>query len=286
MAQQERTGLLLSAAELLDRRDVTLGPGGEQGHSAEGDIVRMFAEDRAALGRPNMHRLDLPDASVARRDTPVARDELTRGYRYYWLEFPVSLWTRAGRAFNCLDIVVTFNDEDDEAQRPVAFDALPDQEFATRFQAESQVSLGVDATFKFSAAPPIPLDAILPGVTAIAQADAGVATTNKLIFGPFRCALRTLAVKRTGLGMPHVQWRLGESSFEDENDPGLRVILRVPDSVHRLEIGAALEATRYFNLLDAGLRQGVRDLPKAVASFFTGGTPLITSATWNMSAEL
>jgi hypothetical protein len=79
---------------------------------------------------------------------------------------------------------------------------------------------------------------------------------------------------------------LGESSFEDENDPGLRVILRVPDSVDHLQIGAAMEATRYFNLLDAGLRGAMRDLPKAVASFFTGGTPITTSANWNMSCAL
>lgn len=285
--QNERKGLLLSAAELLDRRDATLEPGHQVAHSAEAEIVLLFAQDRAELGRPNISRLSLPDVNVARRNTPVAREELTRGFRYYWLEFPVSLWTCAGRAFNCLQIAVTFNADDDEAHRPIAFDALPDQEFATRFQAESQVSLGVDAAFKFSAAPLAEaIGTAIPGVSVIARAGAGMETTTTLIFGPFRCALRTLAVKRTATGLPQMQWRLGESSFEDENDPGLRVILRVPDSVDHLQIGAALEATRYFNLLDAGLRGAMRDLPKAVASFFTGGTPFTTSASWNMSAGL
>ncbi len=289
MAQDERAELLLSAATLLDRRGVTLGPGEELGQSPEGDIVRLFAEDRAELGRPIMHPLDLPDANVARRGTPVARADLTRGFRYYWLEFPTSLWTRAGRAFNRLQIAVTFNESDDEARRPIAFDALPDQEFATRFQAESQVLLGVDAAFKFSAEPPplpIPIDGALLGLSAHARAEAGIETSNKLIFGPIRCALRTPVITRTATGMSHVRWRLDESSFEQENDPGLRVILRVPTALDHLQIGAAMEATRYFNLLDAGLRRAVRDLPKAIASFFSDGTPLVTSASWNMSADL
>jgi hypothetical protein len=280
-------GLLLSAAELLDRRDVTLGPGQEAAHSAEAEIVRLFAQDRAELRRPIMSRLDLPDANVARRNTPVAREELTRGFRYYWLEFPVSLWTCAGRAFNSLQIAVTFNADDDEARRPIAFDALPDQAFAIRFKAESQVALGVDAAFKFSAAPLAEaIGAALPGVSVIAHAGAGVEANTKLIFGPFRCTLRTLTVKRTAIGLPEMVWRLDESSFEDENDPGLRVILRVPDSVDHLQIGGAMEAKRYFNLLDAGLKGAMRDLPKAVASFFTGGTPITTSASWNLSARL
>ena len=289
MAEGERAQLLLTAADLLDRRNVTLGPGDVPVRSEEGDVARLFAQDRAELGRPTVHRLELSDANVARRNTPVTKDELTRRFRYYWVEFPVSLWTCAGRAFNCLQVAVDFNKAGDEAHRPIAFDAIPDQAFATRFAAESEVSVGVDAAFKFSAAPlalPVPVDAGVLGLQAEAHADVGAQASSKLIFGPFRCALRTPVVKRSAIGLPTMQWRLDESSFEDENDPGLRVVLRVPADVDSLQIGAFLEATRYYNLLGAGLIRGLRDLPKTVKDFFTGGTPIRATSSWDLSEQL
>lgn len=290
MDQEERARTLAAAAQLLDRRHGTLGPGDDApATTPEGDIARMFASDSAELGRPTVHRLDLPQTSVDVRAGPVGRSELTREHRYYWLEFPLSLWTQPGRGFNCLEFGVAFNASQDDAQRPVAFDAIPNQAFAARFQAESQFSLGVDAAFKFSAelpALPLPVDAGILGLSAKAGAKVEATTNTKLIFGPFRCALRTPVVKRTATGLPHVLWRLMESSFEEENDPGLRVVLRVPHAVQSLQISAHVTATRYFNLLDGGLQRAVRDLPKAIASFFTGGTPIEASQSWDMSAQL
>jgi hypothetical protein len=289
MNQEERARMLATAAQLLDRRHATLGPGEAPATTPEGDIARMFAADSAELGLPTVHRLDLPQASAETRGGPVGRSELTRAYRYYWLEFPLSLWTQPGRGFNCLEFGVAFNPSQHDARRPVAFDAIPNQAFAARFQAESQFTLGVDAGFKFSAelpALPIPIDAGIFGLSTEADADLEATTRTKLIFGPFRCALRTPVVERTATGLPHVLWRLKEASFEQENDPGLRVVLRVPKDLASLRISAHVRATRYFNLLDAGLQRAIRDLPKAIASFFTGGTPVTASQTWDMSDRL
>lgn len=289
MDQEQRARTLAAAAQLLDRRHATLGPGDAAATTPEGDIARMFASDSAEPGLPTVHRLDVPQRSAQTRGGPVGRSELTRAYRYYWLEFPLSLWTQPGRGFNCLEFGVTFNPSQDDARRPVAFDAIPNQTFAARFQAESQFTLGVDTAFKFKAevpALPIPIDAGIFGLSAEADADLEATASTKLIFGPFRCALRTPVVERTAIGLPHVLWRLKESSFEQENDPGLRVVLRVPKDVESLQISARVEATRYFNLLDGGLQRAIRDLPQAIASFFTGGTPIAASKTWDMSDQL
>jgi hypothetical protein len=200
---------------------------------------------------------------------------------------PVSLWTRPGCAFNQLQVAVSFNPSDDEARRPTAFDALPDQELVTRFEASSQLELGVGADFHITAKLPE-----LPGELVGLPLDVGGGVQSaldgqaRIVAQPFQYRVRAAKVTRSAVGLDHIMWRLEESAFADENDPGLRIVVRVPDGVDRLEVSAQMVATRYVSLFSAGLRQSLRDLPAKLREFFADGTPIAHAATWDLTEEL
>lgn len=272
LSQAERAHLLADAAARLDRRASMLAPGQEPSETEQGRLVRMFAEDKAEVGRPEILSL-----------APVALDPPPDPH--YWLAFPVSLWTRASRGFNRIEFKVSFNaDEEDDSRRPATVDALPDHELVTRFEATAELSLAVGADFKFRAGlPEVPLG--LPATVA-ADADAEVAAHAKLVLTPKKYAIRAARVTRSGLGLNYVFWRLERDAFAEENDPGLRVILRVPVEAQRLDVSVEMVARRYASMFGAGLREGIRDLPAAMRDFFTRGTPILATGEWDLSAVL
>jgi len=47
-----------------------------------------------------------------------------------------------------------------------------------------------------------------------------------------------------------------------------------------------MEATRYYRLLQSNLKQAILELPDAMRSFFTGGTPINASGQWDLSRDL
>jgi hypothetical protein len=119
-----------------------------------------------------------------------------------------------------------------------------------------------------------------------AGAEATAATKTNVLFAPPSYTICAARVARSGLGFDHVFWRLDREAFVKENDPGLRVILRLPLPASHLSVSAQMVATRYANLFGAGFRAAIRDLPSAMRDFFTGGTPIAATADWNLSREL
>jgi len=101
---------------------------------------------------------------------PVGVDELLRKSKFYWLALPVSLWSRPGWGFNRLEAKAELAADGDVA----TFDLLPDQEFVTRFQANVQVDIGVDAGMKFSATMP----AVAVGLPGVAGGGVSVMTPS------------------------------------------------------------------------------------------------------------
>jgi hypothetical protein len=285
--EHDRRLLLEHAATLLDERGAHLGAGDETPSTPEGEIARIFATDRATLGRPVVHRIAASQIGAERRDATLTDAQLERRHRHYWLALPVSLWTRPGCAFNQLQVKVNFNPSDDEALRPTAFDALPDQQLVTLFEASAQLELGVGADFHITAKLPD-----VAGALAGLPLDAGGGVESNLdgrarvVARPFEYSVRAAKVTRSAVGLDHIMWRLEESAFADENDPGLRIVVRVPDGVDRLEVSAQMVATRYVSLFSAGLRQSLRDLPAKLREFFADGTPIAHAATWDLTEEL
>src|SRR5436190_215443 len=201
----DRRVLLERAATLLDQRGAHLGAGDETPSTPEGDLARIFATDRATLGRPDIHRIAASQIDADRRDATLTDSQLERRHRHYWLALPVSLWTRPGCAFNQLQVKVNFNPSDEEARRPTAFDALPDQELVTRFEASSQLELGVGADFHITAKLPdvpgelvgLPLVVRVPdGVDRLEVSAQMVATRYVSLFSAgLRQSLRDLPAK-------------------------------------------------------------------------------------------
>src|SRR5215217_7653746 len=135
----DRARLLNDAAGMLDRRSSLLGPDGAPAETEEGRLARMFAQDQAQLGRPQVLRL-APDGLGAIGDgVPVEVAELARRNAHYWLTFPVSLWTSANRGFNRIEFKATFSAADgDSGRAPATVDAVPSQELVTRFEANTE----------------------------------------------------------------------------------------------------------------------------------------------------
>jgi hypothetical protein len=282
-----RTNLLDEAAGRLDQRQVHMGPGTTTVESREGEVARTFLEDQAALGRPQVYRLGVENLPGGRAQTPVEPGELERRTRFYWLEFPVSLWCRPGHAFNRLELKVAFDEDDSEGRRATTFDVLPDPAWVEHLKVDTQLALGVGADFKVGlATPSVDLTAVGIPVAAHAGADVDLQATSGLTLGPFQWALRAPKVKRSPTGLDHVFWRLDSAEFAQTQDAGLRVVLRVPRTSDGLQVRAQMRATRYFELLEAGLQRAVRDLPAAIRSFFTGGTPIDAENAWDLSDDL
>jgi hypothetical protein len=280
----ERAELLNQAASALDRLGGQLGPGGKRVPSKEGDLARAFADDLAEAQRPQVFRLDADRLDPERHAVPVDIEELLRRSKFYWLSLPVSLWSRPGWGFNRLEAKAEFAVDGDVA----TFDLLPDQEFATRFQANAEIDVGVDASMKFSAT--VPTVAVgLPGGAGGAvgaSADANAALKTGFVVGPFGYRVTAPKVKHSPPGLDHAFWRLDGAQYVDERDPGLRVILRVPKDAITLEVTMAIQARRYFNMLSARLQEAVTGLPAGIANFFKGGTPIGDSQTWDLSGEM
>src|SRR4051812_32591281 len=134
--------------------------------------------------------------------------------------------------------------------------------------------------------PSIPLEAIGVPLAAEAGASVDVSARTNLLIAPRKYIVRAAEVARSGLGVHYVFWRLDREAFVEENDPGLRVILRLPLEVDRLNVRAEMVARRYANLFGGGLREAIKDLPSAMRDFFTGGTPIPAVGGWDLSDDL
>jgi hypothetical protein len=195
----------------------------------------------------------------------------------------VSLWTRANRGFNRIEVDVSVKGAR-EGQTIVIVDAVPSNELVTRWKASAQLTLAVDTGFKFAiGTSPTPAAATTP-VVAGAHAELGAGA--KLLLGPLEYALRTPVVTRSGLGLDSVTWRLERESFASENDPGLQLVIRIPRPAASLVVSVRMIATRYARLFGDGFLRAIEDLPQVVQDFFRRGTPIFASGDWELSSEL
>lgn len=225
-----RSELLSSAANELDDYGGHLAPG-DQRTTAAADWALEFDNDQAALAEPQVLKLDLSKLS---NDAPVRKSELLKRWHFYWVSFPLSLWTRPGRGFNRLEFKAAFNEADDEQTRPRTHDALPTQQFAELAKAHGSLKVGVGGHLNFAVEPPsVDLNAAGIPVTAQAGAHADAALDMGMVLGPFEYSIRVPRVQRSNLELDTVRWRLEGSRMVQENEPGLRVVLRVPnDTAH------------------------------------------------------
>jgi hypothetical protein len=279
----ERTGLIRDAAGELDDLGILLSPG-KQRKTLAAELALELDEDDASLARPVVTKLDTSKLSV---DAPVRKSDLLDHWRFYWVTFPVSVWARPGRGFNRLEFKAEFNADDDERTRPRTHAAMPNQQFTDLVRAKGGVKLGVGGRLKFAVDTP---DLDLTALGLPAQAGAGLELDGKmeteLGLGPIDYSLRVPTVKRSNLELDRVLWRLEGSHMVQEDDPGLRAVLKVPVGTTRLHMTAVMRARRFTSTLDGTLMEAIGKIPEKFQYFFTKGAPIGDKQTWDLSEEL
>ena len=286
-----RDELIDRAADAIDSLGMHLGPGERPEPSREGDFAREFKFDEAEPTRPLIQAIAAESLDRNRDDVPVETSELFRGARFYWITLPVKLYTRVGWAFNRLQAKATFDSGDSGdsgGPGPTAFFILPDPQFVTYFEGKQTLRLGINGRLKARAGLP-QITVGQPGGPEI-DFDAGGAVeaeaSVEYVLGPNEYRLTAAKVKHWGHGQPVARWRLDGARYLDEADPGLRVMLRVPDGTTALRVRVAIEARRYFSAMEATFQEKVKAIPEIFATFFRNGAPIGGTGSWDLTADL
>jgi hypothetical protein len=283
----ERDFVIERAAAALDALDAHMGDGEEARPTVQGDYARDFKGDEATAKFPQIHRIDPEQLDRSRDDIPSQTAQLFNGARFYWITFPVRLYAPIGWGFNRLQARAQFA-SGGAVPGAVTFYLLPDPEFQTYFEGKEKVELGIDARLKALAGLP-PFSAGAPGGPQVEFDGSGAAQVKvhtRYVFGPFEYRLTAAKVKHWGAGDDDARWLLNGARYLDEGDPGLRVMLRVPDDVEELTVRVSLEARRYFAALEASFQEKVKLLPAALANFFRNGTPIGSVAEFDLTPHL
>jgi hypothetical protein len=283
----ERADFLDRAGVALDELEVHQGDGDEVRPTPQGDFARDFKGDEAIAKFPNIHRIDPEQLDRDRDDIPRESEQLFRDARFYWIALPVRLYAPIGWGFNRLQARAQFA-SGNALPGASTFFLLPDPEFQTYFEGTEKVELGINARLKARAALPT-VTAGTPGgpeveFDASGAVNAGVSTSY--VFGPYEYRLTAAKVKHWGAGDDDARWLLNGARYLDEGDPGLRVMLRVPDQVQELTVRVSVEARRYFAMLEASFQEKVRLLPAALANFFKNGTPIGSVSEFDLTPHL
>lgn len=279
----ERSALIQEGASELDDLRITMGTG-DQSIDELAEIALDLDTDEAELSLPEVLPLDLSRLS---NDAPVRKSDLLRQWRFYWVAFPIHLWARRGRGFNRLEFKVTFNADEPEQTRPRAHDAVPSQHYAQLAHAGGQVKLGVGAGLKFGVTiPPIDLSAVGVPVEAEANAHAGISLDTEAVLGPFDYSIRVPVIQRSNLDLDRVIWRLQGAPLVQENDPGLRVVLKVPADTEQLHMSAVLRAQRFVNTFDGTFLEALKNLTGKFRMFVNRGAAIGDRKQWDLTNRL
>lgn len=290
MDGMDRDTLLNDAAERLDalagylgdiEEDSTPSPERKAVEELMGDVVRF-------AGFPVVYKITDQDFLTRHLSIPVRFRDLTRTYNFYSVYFPIALFPRHNGSFNRLEMSVKFNpDETVQHTRPKAYQILPAKKFLTQLELRGHIEVGMDGNFEFSAQGAI--DQVNLGVVggqASAGIDAKLAAGTGAVIGPFVYRIKRAKIDHTAIGLEEVFWRLDGAEFFQEDDPPLIVIMQVPKETQAVNITAQLQVYRYFHFLGAELQEMIRELPRAIRDFFTGGMPIRRDASWDITPRL
>lgn len=260
--EEERGATLLTAPDFEDepaagRQDLL-----EQAASFPGNIAEELTSDTLELGFPSVLAVPSPV------DAP----------RVYCVVFPILLVTRPHRAFNRLEVAASFSSDEFSAESPTVLDILPSGELSSRFPAGRTFSVAVATDNRYVAGA---ADlAARQGSSLTVASDSGGDTG--IVLGPWPYRLAAARIQHSGVGLDRVFWRVDGARFQQEDDPGLRVLLQVPAASTRVRVVVRAVATRYFSLMDARQQDAVRRLPTALRSFFSRGTPIAAESEWDL----
>jgi len=285
----DRAALLQEAAQRMDALEGHLGMDAGKAATEEGKAVRAMVNDVAEFaGYPQVYKITDKDFVKAKFAVPASFTKLTKDYTFYWLFFPVVLFPQYNWAFNRLELEVKMRSDDPAPHlQPVAHQILPNQQFQSLVQADTNLEITLGENFEFSArVPTLSASAgVLSGAVG-AGVDVKGAAGAGLVLGPFNYHVKRAKIQHTTTGAERVFWRLDGAEFFQEDAPQPVIVARVPKTAKEVHIEASLYAYRYFNLAAAGLQSAIASLPKALRLFFEGNLPLGSSASWDLTPSL
>ena len=216
------------------------------------------------------HGLEIP---------PQISDRMRR-YKFYLVQFPITMVPKPGWGFVQLDCMVEFNPMQDASLRPVAYQIFPQEAWEPVIRASQGLSVGLDENFQFMTP--------VVSVPGIAEAGVGLAAGGQaqLILGPFNYDIRRPKIISRGIGNAIVRWRLdGEKNFEHE-EPRLAVVLQTPKTVDEMTIIGVLKASKRFHPFTAHVRHLAQYVRERTRNFFDQGAPIARESVWDVSSQI
>lgn len=278
----DREDLLRKASEQVDQLAGFLGPQGAPQPTEAGDLLRSLQNDNARFAHtPIVYGITDADYIKKGMPAPVELSQAAGRYSFYWIHVPVLLFPRRDWAFNRLEVALEFfNTHDAGAERPRAFQILPEKQFQTLLEISDRLEVRLDEHLKF--------DASVPAIaTPVGGAEVGVdvkmAGEAGMVVGPFVYQIKRARIDHTAVGLERIFWRIDGAQYFQESTADLVVIAQVPRASDPIRIKAALQAYRYFHLLGTqSLRDALRELPAGLRTFFEAGAPLRRTGEWEL----
>lgn len=282
----ERHALLLDAATKLDNKDVNLSEGERALPTELGSTLRLLAEDRAELpDHPEVYSISTAEALADGKPAFVPIEALTDRYDFYLIRFNVGLVSRLGWQFNMLEAQIEFN-VGETAMRPKAFTIFPRKEFEELLKLNGGMKVWINEKGELDAGVSLPT---LDTRHARLKGGASVSTGANLDLGAeiptFDWSFRKARIEHSGTGLERVFWRIRDGKFMAGDSLSLMVIAQVPRGMKKFRITAELQAYRYFNLLDASLKDAVMRLGDQVKNLFRGDLPLYQQREWHVDLD-
>jgi hypothetical protein len=272
--------ILADALPRVDQLEHHLGAEESASPGPAGALLRSMTEDIAEFAAfPTVYRIRAKDFMERDGDVREEFRQLSRGSRFYRIEFPVNLFPRASWSFDRLEVRIEFNPGEPGNARPKAFQVFPNRQLADLASWTYDVRVHVKSDLSLSAeVPPVP-----PVRSVAAEAGAGVGAT--LTLGPFDYKLRRMVIETSAPGLEKVFWRLDDAKFLREDSPRLIVITQVPNAATSVVAACVLQAYRNYDFLSDRVRNTFRELPRAVRNYFQNGAPVPAEAIYDLTTE-
>lgn len=259
----------LGSGEQEEKRNVQLQTIEEIAANFKQEVVEFAFRQVVPLEETLFNKLNL--------ETPPYIDYLLQRFNFFKVDFPITLRSHWG--FTRLKCSVEFNPDDRQAERPVAFQIFPDQEWQEVFHAWQSLAIGLDANLEFKLAPQLleTLSELQPSLKTTLEPK--IASKTGLIVGPFDYYIRRPKIKTTGRDYYKVWWDLEGKDQITQTEPRLGVVLKVPKNTTRVDVKGELLAIRPFTSFT--ILHDLWDLISTPAqNYFKSGAPVPAKKTF------
>lgn len=212
---------------------------------------------------------------------------LFQRYNFYLVNFPITVVPRPGGGFVRLECIVEFNPDDPTAERPIAYQIFPREDWQEIIHASQGLKIGLDENLEFKVDPVQAAGLSSVALPIKAEIEQKMAGRAGLILGPFDYDIRRSRILSRGTGNVKVHWRMEGEGSTTQEEPRLGVVLEVPKSTQKLDAIGVLVAYSTFHFFTANVRDVLEAMSNAGGNFFRKGLPISHKMSWDrISADL